>query len=71
MALLFYSLKPKAESDPASMHTGCPVIEGIKWTATKWIHTGPFHEDWLNSPESVEQKRDPEICTDYDDRCSG
>ena len=29
MALLFYSLKPTGESDTASMHTGCPVIEGV------------------------------------------
>lgn len=71
MALLFYSLKPTGESDYSSMHTGCPVIDGIKWTATKWIHTGPFHEEWINSPESTDQKRDPEICMDYDERCSG
>ncbi|KAK9842984.1 hypothetical protein WJX74_005333 [Apatococcus lobatus] len=71
MALLFYSLKPTGESDYSSMHTGCPVIEGIKWTATKWIHTGPFHEEWINSPESADPKRDPEVCMDYEDRCSG
>jgi prolyl 4-hydroxylase len=33
--------------DPASMHTGCPVLSGVKWTATKWIHTAPFHPEWL------------------------
>ncbi len=71
MALLFYSLKPTGESDTASMHTGCPVIEGVKWTATKWIHTGPFHEEWLYTPESSDQKRDPELCLDYDEGCSG
>jgi prolyl 4-hydroxylase len=41
-ALLFYSLKLDGSSDPAAMHTGCPVIKGVKWTATKWIHTKPF-----------------------------
>ena len=30
------------------MHTGCPIIKGTKWTATKWIHSGPFHPEWLN-----------------------
>jgi hypothetical protein len=38
-ALLFYSLKPDGKTtDPAAMHTGCPLIKGIKWTATIWIH---------------------------------
>lgn len=35
-ALLFYSLKPDSSQDAASMHTGCPVLQGRKWTATKW-----------------------------------
>ena len=34
-ALLFYSLQPGLEQDAASMHTGCPVLNGTKWTATK------------------------------------
>ena len=25
--------------DPASFHTGCPVIKGIKWGAPVWIHS--------------------------------
>ena len=37
MALLFYSLKLDAKTqDDASMHTGCPVLSGTKWSATKW-----------------------------------
>ena len=41
-ALLFYSLKPDGEKDPASLHGSCPTTQGNKWSATKWIHTGPF-----------------------------
>mmetsp|Transcript_40660 Transcript_40660/g.90414 ORF Transcript_40660/g.90414 Transcript_40660/m.90414 type:complete len:260 (-) Transcript_40660:572-1351(-) len=41
-ALLFYSLKPDGSNDPASLHGSCPVIKGQKWSATKWIHVGPF-----------------------------
>jgi prolyl 4-hydroxylase len=38
-ALLFYSLRPDGKTtDPKAMHTGCPLIKGIKWTATIWIH---------------------------------
>jgi len=40
--LLFWSITPTGEIDPASMHAGCPVIRGVKWTGTKWIHAGPF-----------------------------
>lgn len=40
MALLFYSLKLDAKTqDDASMHTGCPVLAGTKWSATKWCGT--------------------------------
>jgi prolyl 4-hydroxylase len=28
--------------DAFSMHAGCPVIKGVKWSATSWIHTQPF-----------------------------
>jgi hypothetical protein len=27
------------------MHTGCPVLKGVKWTATKWIHAKPFRRE--------------------------
>jgi hypothetical protein len=38
-ALLFYSLRPDGKTtDDKAMHTGCPLIKGVKWTATIWIH---------------------------------
>ncbi|GJP61074.1 hypothetical protein CLOP_g18281 [Closterium sp. NIES-67] len=42
-ALLFFSLTPSAEPDLKSLHAGCPVISGEKWSATKWIHVGAFY----------------------------
>ncbi|KAG6518768.1 hypothetical protein ZIOFF_022249 [Zingiber officinale] len=36
-ALLFWSMKPDATLDPSSLHGGCPVIKGNKWSATKWM----------------------------------
>ena len=33
---MFWSVKPNNEIDVASMHAGCPVIKGEKWTGTKW-----------------------------------
>ncbi|XP_057959762.1 probable prolyl 4-hydroxylase 4 [Malania oleifera] len=41
-ALLFFSLHANAVPDPLSLHAGCPVIEGEKWSATKWIHVDSF-----------------------------
>ncbi|RLN17174.1 putative prolyl 4-hydroxylase 7 [Panicum miliaceum] len=41
-ALLFFSLHPNATTDSDSLHGSCPVIEGQKWSATKWIHVRSF-----------------------------
>ncbi|GMP30442.1 hypothetical protein CsSME_00005108 [Camellia sinensis var. sinensis] len=41
-ALLFFSLHLDATTDPLSLHGSCPVIEGEKWSATKWIHVRSF-----------------------------
>ncbi|XP_037495766.1 probable prolyl 4-hydroxylase 4 isoform X2 [Jatropha curcas] len=44
-ALLFFSLLPNAVPDQSSLHAGCPVIEGEKWSATKWIHVDSFSKN--------------------------
>mmetsp|Transcript_45890 Transcript_45890/g.87592 ORF Transcript_45890/g.87592 Transcript_45890/m.87592 type:complete len:206 (+) Transcript_45890:740-1357(+) len=42
-ALLFWGVLPDTKTiDKASMHAGCPVLRGVKWTATKWIHARPY-----------------------------
>ena len=41
-AVLFWSIRPDGTFDPASLHGSCPVIEGEKWSATKWMRVGPF-----------------------------
>ena len=43
-ALLFFSLHPDATTDARSLHGSCPVIEGEKWSATKWIHVRFFEK---------------------------
>ena len=41
-ALLVWNLKVDVKKlDPWSMHAGCPVLSGVKWTAVKWLHTEP------------------------------
>ncbi|KAK4365922.1 hypothetical protein RND71_013802 [Anisodus tanguticus] len=58
-ALLFYSLHPNATPDPNSLHGGCPVIQGEKWSATKWIHVDSY--DKIVGAEGN--------CTDSDENC--
>lgn len=39
--LLFYSVFPNGTIDQTSLHGSCPVINGEKWVATKWIRDQP------------------------------
>ncbi|XP_023766892.1 probable prolyl 4-hydroxylase 10 [Lactuca sativa] len=41
-ALLFWSMRPDASLDSSSLHGGCPVIKGNKWSSTKWIHVEEY-----------------------------
>ncbi|XP_043711987.1 probable prolyl 4-hydroxylase 3 isoform X2 [Telopea speciosissima] len=41
-ALLFWSMRPDATLDPSSLHGGCPVISGNKWSSTKWLHINEY-----------------------------
>eukprot|EP00899_Mesostigma_viride_P010111 jgi/Mesvir1/19100/Mv12847-RA.2 len=52
-ALLFWSLDPSTTEDPSSLHSGCPVISGDKWSATKWLHKGEFKSGGRDDPFST------------------
>ncbi|KAG7559094.1 Prolyl 4-hydroxylase alpha subunit [Arabidopsis thaliana x Arabidopsis arenosa] len=56
-ALLFFNLHPNATTDPTSLHGSCPVIEGEKWSATRWIHVRSFG------------KKQPDGCVDDHESC--
>lgn len=60
-ALLFFSLHPNASTDPNSLHGSCPVIEGEKWSATKWIHVRSFDVPVKRSASGE--------CVDDDEHC--
>eukprot|EP00262_Sarcandra_glabra_P007520 TRINITY_DN20385_c0_g1_i1.p1 TRINITY_DN20385_c0_g1~~TRINITY_DN20385_c0_g1_i1.p1 ORF type:complete len:355 (-),score=51.54 TRINITY_DN20385_c0_g1_i1:175-1140(-) len=60
-ALLFFSLHPDASTDPNSLHGSCPVIEGEKWSATKWIHVRSFDKPARSSASGE--------CVDEDELC--
>ena len=62
--LLFFSITPEGEIDQKSMHAGCPVVKGHKWTATKWIHARPFHYK-IPGPKAAKAG-----CENKDERCT-
>ncbi|KAE9073246.1 hypothetical protein PF010_g25146 [Phytophthora fragariae] len=35
--IVFYSMLPNGEGDPMSLHGGCPVEEGVKYSGNKWV----------------------------------
>jgi prolyl 4-hydroxylase len=35
--IIFYNLTPEGKTDVYSVHGACPVQEGIKWAANKWV----------------------------------
>ncbi|CAL4920927.1 unnamed protein product [Urochloa decumbens] len=59
-ALLFFSLHPNATTDTNSLHGSCPVIEGEKWSATKWIHVRSF---------GYPKETTDDECRDENDKC--
>lgn len=59
-ALFFYSLKPDGTGDGKSTHGSCPTLKGEKFSATKWIHVGPFRKDSIPSKPK---------CRDYNENC--
>ncbi|GMH34292.1 hypothetical protein BSKO_02126 [Bryopsis sp. KO-2023] len=68
-ALLFFSVWPNGQFDENSIHQGCPVLEGEKWTATVWIHANPWREDQFHT-ETDEASGDPGDCEDLHPRCA-
>lgn len=39
--VVFYSMLPNGEGDPMSLHAGCPVEEGVKFSGNKWVWNKP------------------------------
>jgi len=74
-AVLFYSFHPNGTMDDASMHTGCPVIKGIKWAAPVWIHIDEFEPaDFRYMERSrtgmIKYPAEPGMCVDLHKQCT-
>lgn len=35
--IIFYSMTPDGKTDQYSLHGACPVKQGVKWAANKWV----------------------------------
>lgn len=46
-ALIFANLAPDGRPDGDSLHAGLPIVSGVKWLATRWIRSGPYHP-WVS-----------------------
>eukprot|EP01023_Acetabularia_acetabulum_P065302 TRINITY_DN8627_c0_g1_i6.p2 TRINITY_DN8627_c0_g1~~TRINITY_DN8627_c0_g1_i6.p2 ORF type:complete len:233 (+),score=27.24 TRINITY_DN8627_c0_g1_i6:493-1191(+) len=67
-ALLFHSLKQgTTENDIHSRHRGCPVLKGIKYTGTIWIHGEVYRPETLWDPPK--DYRDVGLCYDSHHLC--
>ncbi|KAG2499110.1 hypothetical protein HYH03_002695 [Edaphochlamys debaryana] len=75
-ALLFWSVQPDGKTlDPFSEHEGCPVLQGVKWTGTVWVHTSPHRMEEFNAttgrfnPPGPGETDDPGFCVDAHASC--
>ncbi|KMZ60679.1 hypothetical protein ZOSMA_57G00140 [Zostera marina] len=41
-AVLFWNMGFNGTVDPKSLHKGCKVVDGVKWSATKWMRERNF-----------------------------
>ena len=62
-AVLFFSLHVDGVPDPLSLHGSCPVIQGEKWSAPKWIHVRSYE-----NPPVV--PKDTRGCADKSEHCA-
>jgi prolyl 4-hydroxylase len=42
--ILFYSMLPNGGMADESLHGGCPVVNGTKWAANKWVWNKPVRD---------------------------
>lgn len=64
-ALFFRSLHHNCSMDPLSQHAGCPVLRGVKFSATKWMHVSPI----VDGSNGVVFP--PGVCKDTNPNCAG
>lgn len=68
-AVMFHSMRPDGKLERRSMHTACPVLKGIKWSAAKWIHQSHYNmgDKFDLKPEAPLGRGE---CKDVNEMCS-
>ena len=72
-ALVWWSRRPDGQIDPASQHTGCPVLHGGKVAVVNWMHFLPPKKVPLcvgsrSTRSCMPRLRDYRVCTRWDNR---
>ena len=79
--MLILASSPAFAVDMTSLHTGCPVIKGIKWGSPVWIHVDEFQPDAFRAAELSAKRSTPEqrlkrsmpaepgLCVDFHSSC--
>eukprot|EP00943_MAST-04B_sp_MAST-4B-sp1_P003004 g3004.t1 len=49
--IIFHNMLPNGDLDPLSLHAGCSVGEGEKWSANKWIWNKPYSRHGWNGDD--------------------
>ncbi|KAG8100395.1 hypothetical protein GUJ93_ZPchr0013g35347 [Zizania palustris] len=63
-AVLFFSLHVDGVPDQLSLHGSCPVIQGEKWSAPKWIRIRSYENPPLSKPKETKG------CSDVSAHCA-
>ena len=45
-ALFFHNTDARGDEDLLTVHAGLPVVRGVKWAATKWVHGDAMMPKW-------------------------
>ncbi|RMZ52248.1 hypothetical protein APUTEX25_001638 [Auxenochlorella protothecoides] len=69
-AIMFWDMKPDGVTlDRYSLHTGCPVLAGEKWSSTFWIHDNPFRRSPGSLLADIDSAPAP-ACEDQSTTCA-
>ena len=62
--IIFHNMLPDGSLDPLSLHAGCSVTEGEKWSANKWIWNKPYSTNgWIGDDTDLAKEANVDLYT--------
>lgn len=62
--IIFHNMLPDGSLDPLSLHAGCSVTEGEKWSANKWIWNKPYSTNgWIGDGNDLAKEASVDLYT--------